>query len=127
NGGTVQGNDVTLKGQTVTNSGTLQSAGNLALSVGTLEQRGTLSAKGNANVTAQQALRNSGSLLADGAMSVTADVLEQNGTLSGATALTAQTGTLTSGQASRTTSQGNVQISATRSASLNGQTDAAGA
>ncbi|MEY6827737.1 contact-dependent inhibition toxin CdiA [Enterobacter roggenkampii] len=127
NGGTVQGNDVTLKGQTVTNSGTLQSAGNLALSVGTLEQRGTLSAKGNANVTAQQALRNSGSLLADGAMSVTADTLEQNGTLSGATALTAQAGTLTSGQASRTTSQGNVQISATRSASLNGQTDAAGA
>lgn len=127
NGGTVQGNDVTLKGQTVTNSGTLQSAGNLALSAGTLEQRGTLSAKGNANVTAQQTLRNSGSLLADGAMSVTADALEQNGTLSGATALTAQTGTLTSGQASRTTSQGNVQISATRSASLNGQTDAAGA
>ncbi|WFC91169.1 contact-dependent inhibition toxin CdiA [Enterobacter roggenkampii] len=127
NGGTVQGNDVTLKGQTVTNSGTLQSAGNLALSVDTLEQRGTLSAKGNANVTAQQTLRNSGSLLADGAMSVTADVLEQNGTLSGATALTAQAGTLTSGQASRTTSQGNVQISATRSASLNGQTDAAGA
>lgn len=127
NGGTVQGNDVTLKGQTVTNSGTLQSAGNLALSVDTLEQRGTLSAKGNANVTAQQTLRNSGSLLADGAMSVTADVLEQNGTLSGATALTAQAGTLTSGQASRTTSQGNVQITATRSASLNGQTDAAGA
>lgn len=127
NGGTVQGNDVTLKGQTVTNSGTLQSAGNLALSVGTLEQRGTLSAKGNANVTAQQALRNSGSLLADGAMSVTADALEQDGTLSGATALTAQAGTLTSGQASRTTSQGNVQITATRSASLNGQTDAAGA
>lgn len=127
NGGTAQGNDVTLKGQTVTNSGTLQSAGNLALSAGTLEQRGTLSAKGNANVTAQQALRNSGSLLADGAMSVTADALEQNGTLSGATALTAQAGTLTSGQASRTTSQGNVQITATRSASLNGQTDAAGA
>ncbi|WP_262766250.1 contact-dependent inhibition toxin CdiA [Enterobacter quasiroggenkampii] len=127
NGGTVQGNDVTLKGQTVTNSGTLQSAGNLALSAGTLEQRGTLSAKGNANVTAQQTLRNSGSLLADGAMSVTADALEQNGILSGATALTAQTGTLTSGQASRTTSQGNVQITATRSASLNGQTDAAGA
>ena len=127
NGGTVQGNDVTLKGQMITNSGTLQSAGNLALSAGTLEQRGTLSAKGNANVTAQQALRNSGSLLADGAMSVTVDVLEQNGTLSGATALTAQAGTLTSGQASRTTSQGNVQITATRSASLNGQTDAAGA
>ncbi|WP_367896990.1 hemagglutinin repeat-containing protein [Enterobacter vonholyi] len=127
NGGTAQGNDVTLKGQTVTNSGTLQSAGNLALSAGTLEQRGTLSAKGNANVTVQQALRNSGSLLADGAMSVTADALEQNGTLSGATALTAQAGTLTSGQASRTTSQGNVQITATRSASLNGQTDAAGA
>ena len=127
NGGTVQGNDVTLKGQTVTNSGTLQSAGNLALSVGTLEQRGTLSAKGNANVTAQQTLRNSGSLLADGAMSVTADALEQDGTLSGATALTAQAGTLTSGQASRTTSQGNVQLTATRSASLNGQTDAAGA
>ena len=127
NGGTVQGNDVTLKGQTVTNSGTLQSAGNLALSVDTLEQRGTLSAKGNANVTAQQTLRNSGSLLADGAMSVTADALEQDGTLSGATALTAQAGTLTSGQASRTTSQGNVQLTATRSASLNGQTDAAGA
>lgn len=127
NGGTAQGSDVTLRGQTVTNNGTLQSAGNLALSAGTLEQRGTLSAKGNANVTAQQILRNGGSLLADGAMSVTADALEQNGILSGATALTAQAGTLTSGQASRTTSQGNVQLTATRSASLNGQTDAAGA
>lgn len=127
NGGTAQGSDVTLKGQTVTNSGTLQSAGSLALSAGTLAQRGTLSAKGNADVTAQQALRNDGSLLADGAMNVTAGVLEQNGTLSGATALTAQAGTLTSGQASRTTSQGNIQITATRSASLNGQTDAAGA
>lgn len=127
NGGTVQGYDVTLKGQTVTNNSTLQSGGNLALSAGTLEQRGTLSAKGNANVTAQQTLRNGGSLLADGAMNVTAGTLEQNGTLSGATALTAQAGTLTSGQASRTTSQGNVQITATRSASLSGQTDAAGA
>ncbi|BBZ85439.1 hemagglutinin-like protein [Enterobacter asburiae] len=127
NGGTAQGSDVTLKGQTVTNNGTLQSAGSLALSAGTLAQRGTLSAKGNANVTAQQTLRNDGSLLADGAMNVTAGVLEQNGTLSGATALTAQAGTLTSGQASRTTSQGNIQITATRSASLNGQTDAAGA
>ncbi|MGS6287592.1 hemagglutinin repeat-containing protein [Enterobacter asburiae] len=111
----------------MTNSGTLQSAGSLALSAGTLAQRGTLSAKSNADVTAQQALRNDGSLLADGAMNVTAGVLEQNGTLSGATALTAQAGTLTSGQASRTTSQGNIQITATRSASLNGQTDAAGA
>ncbi len=127
NDGTAQGNDVTLKGQTVTNNGTLQSAGNLALSAGTLAQRGTLSAKGDATVTAQQTLRNGGSLLADGAMNVTADALEQNGTLSGATALTAQAGTLTSGQASRTTSQGNIQITATRSASLNGQTDAAGA
>lgn len=127
NGGTAQGNDVTLKGQTVTNNGTLQSGGSLALSAGTLEQRGTLSAKGNADVTAQQTLRNGGSLLADGAMNVTAGTLEQNGTLSGATALTARAGTLTSGQASRTTSQGNVQITATRSASLNGQTDAAGA
>ncbi|EPJ9400360.1 hemagglutinin repeat-containing protein [Enterobacter bugandensis] len=60
-------------------------------------------------------------------MNVTAGTLEQNGTLSGATALTAQADTLTSGQASRTTSQGNVQLTATRSASLNGQTDAAGA
>nr|WP_244997387.1 hemagglutinin repeat-containing protein [Enterobacter dykesii] len=127
NDGTAQGSDVTLKGQTVTNNATLQSAGNLVLSAGTLEQRGTLSAKGDATVTVQQTLRNGGSLLADGAMNVTADALEQNGTLSGATALTAQAGTLTSGQASRTTSQGNIQITATRSASLNGQTDAAGA
>ncbi len=127
NGGMVQGNDITLLGQTVTNNGTLQSAGTLALNADTLEQQGTLSAKGDANVTAQQTLRNGGSLLADGAMNVTAGSLEQNGTLSGATALTAQADTLTSGQASRTTSQGNVQLTATRSASLNGQTDAAGA
>lgn len=127
NGGTVQGNDITLLGQTVTNNGTLQSAGTLALNADTLEQQGTLSAKGDANVTAQQTLRNGGSLLADGAMNVTAGSLEQNGIVSGATALTAQADTLTSGQASRTTSQGNVQLTATRSASLNGQTDAAGA
>ncbi|XAY02951.1 hemagglutinin repeat-containing protein [Enterobacter chuandaensis] len=127
NGGTAQGNEITLKGQTVINNGTLQSAGKLTLNADTLEQQGTLSAKGDANVTAQQTLRNGGSLLADGAMNVTAGTLEQNGTLSGATALTAQADTLTSGQASRITSQGNVQLTATRSASLNGQTDAAGA
>ncbi|MEZ6881943.1 hemagglutinin repeat-containing protein [Enterobacter sp. KB-280D8] len=127
NGGAVQGSDITLRGQTVTNSGTLQSAGTLALNAGTLEQQGTLSAKGDANVTARQTLRNGGSLLADGAMNVTAGTLEQNGTLSGTTALTAQADTLTSGQASRTTSQGNVQLTANRSANLNGQTDAAGA
>ncbi|MCM7590321.1 hemagglutinin repeat-containing protein [Enterobacter chuandaensis] len=127
NGGTAQGNEITLKGQTVINNGTLQSAGKLTLNADTLEQQGTLSAKGDANVTAQQTLRNGGSLLADGAMNVTASTLEQNGTLSGATALTAQADTLTSGQASRITSQGNVQLTATRSASLNGQTDAAGA
>ncbi|MFB4720786.1 hemagglutinin repeat-containing protein [Enterobacter chuandaensis] len=127
NGGTAQGNEITLKGQTVINNGTLQSAGKLTLNADTLEQQGTLSAKGDANVTAQQTLRNGGSLLADGAMNVTAGTLEQNGTLSGATALTAQADTLTSGQVSRITSQGNVQLTATRSASLNGQTDAAGA
>ncbi|MGP6137358.1 hemagglutinin repeat-containing protein [Enterobacter chuandaensis] len=127
NGGTAQGNEITLKGQTVINNGTLQSAGKLTLNADTLEQQGTLSAKGDANVTAQQTLRNGGSLLADGAMNLTAGTLEQNGTLSGATALTAQADTLTSGQVSRITSQGNVQLTATRSASLNGQADAAGA
>ncbi|TIM58448.1 MAG: filamentous hemagglutinin N-terminal domain-containing protein, partial [Mesorhizobium sp.] len=127
NGGTAQGNDVTLKGQTIINNGTLQSVGKLTLNADNLEQQGTLSAKGDANVTARQTLRNGGSVLADGAMNVTAGTLEQNGTLSGTTALTAQADTLTSGQASRTTSQGNVQLTANRSASLNGQTDAAGA
>jgi len=127
NTGLLQGSDVNLQGQTITNSGTLQSGGQLVLNADALTQRGTLGAKGDANIVVDKSLNNSGNLLADGALSVKAGTLVQDGKLSGAKSLTAQADTLTSGKDSRTTSQGNVQLSAARQADLNGQTDAAGA
>jgi len=127
NSGSLQGNDVTVKSQTLSNSGTLQSGGQLALSAGTLTQQGTLSAKGDADLDVSESLQNSGDLLADGALNVKTGVLAQNGVLSGAKALSVNADSITSGKASRTTSQGNIQLTASQLADLNGQTDAAGA
>ncbi|WP_235134388.1 hemagglutinin repeat-containing protein [Lelliottia amnigena] len=127
NSGSLQGNGVTLKSQTLTNSGTLQSGGQLALSAGTLTQQGTLSAKGDADLDVSESLQNSGDLLADGGLNVKTGALVQNGVLSGAKALSVNADSITSGKASRTTSQGNIQLTATQLADLNGQTDAAGA
>lgn len=127
NSGSLQGNGVTLKSQTLTNSGTLQSGGQLALSAGKLTQQGTLSAKGDADLDVSESLQNSGDLLADGALNVKTGALAQNGVLSGAKALSVNADSMTSGKASRTTSQGNIQLTATQLADLNGQTDAAGA
>ncbi|WP_449545990.1 polymorphic toxin type 25 domain-containing protein [Lelliottia amnigena] len=127
NSGSLQGNGVTLKSQTLTNSGTLQSGGQLALSAGTLTQQGTLSAKGDADLDVSESLQNSGDLLADGGLNVKTGALAQNGVLSGAKALSVNADSITSGKASRTTSQGNIQLTASQLADLNGQTDAAGA
>jgi filamentous hemagglutinin len=127
NGGTLQGSDVSLQGKGITNSGTLQSGGQLTLTADRLAQQGTLSAKGDVNVVAGTALRNTGSLLSEGGLTARAGTLEQQGTLSGAKSLAVNADTLSSGQNSRTTSAGNVQLNATRSADLNGQTDAGGA
>ncbi|WP_324723283.1 hemagglutinin repeat-containing protein [Lelliottia sp. JS-SCA-14] len=127
NSGTLQGNGVTLAGKNVINSGTVQSGGQLQVSAGTLSQQGTLTAKGDAELNASESLRNSGSVVADGALRAKAGALVQNGVFSGAKALTADADTLTSGKDSRTTSQGNIQLTAAQLADLNGQTDAAGA
>ncbi|MGO3908936.1 hemagglutinin repeat-containing protein [Huaxiibacter chinensis] len=127
NGGTLQGSDVSLQGKGITNSGTLQSGGQLTLTADRLAQQGTLSAKGDVNVVAGTALRNTGSLLSEGGLTVRAGTLEQQGILSGAKSLVVNADTLSSGQNARTTSAGNVQLNATQSADLNGQTDAGGA
>lgn len=126
NSGTLQGSDVTVAGQTLTNSGTLQSGGQLAINVDTLNQHGTLGAKGDARVVTTDALTNSGSVLVDGTLNLKATTLTQQGTLSGAKGLTAETGVLTSTKDSLTTSQGNVQLTASQGADLNGLTDAGG-
>lgn len=127
NSGLLQGNGVTLQGQTLTNKGTLQSGGLLAINAGTLNQQGMLSAKGDVDLNVSETLQNSGDLLADGGLTVKTGALAQNGVLSGAKALSVNADSLTSGKGSRTTSQGNIQLTAAQLADLNGQTDAAGA
>uniref|UniRef100_UPI0037438109 hemagglutinin repeat-containing protein n=1 Tax=Lelliottia amnigena TaxID=61646 RepID=UPI0037438109 len=127
NSGSVQGNGVTLQGQTLTNKGTLQSGSQLAINAGTLNQQGMLSAKGDVDLDVSETLQNSGDLLADGGLTVKTGALAQNGVLSGAKALSVNADSLTSGKGSRTTSQGNIQLTAAQLADLNGQTDAAGA
>lgn len=126
NSGTLQGNDVTLQGRTLTNSGAVQSGGQLTLNADILNQHGTLSAKGDASLAVNDGLTNTGSTLAEGTLNLKAATLTQQGTLSGTKGLTAETGVLTSGKASLTTSQGDIQLTAGQRADLNGLTDAAG-
>ncbi len=126
NSGTLQGNDVTLQGRTLTNSGAVQSGGQLTVNADTLNQHGMLSAKGDASLAVNDGLTNTGSTLAEGTLNLKAATLTQQGTLSGAKGLTAEAGVLTSGKASLTTSQGDIQLTARQRADLNGLTDAAG-
>ncbi|EOW6646448.1 hemagglutinin repeat-containing protein [Cronobacter muytjensii] len=128
NSGTLQGNGVNVESDAVTNSGTLQSGAELALNTSTLDQQGTLSARGDAALTARDSLNNraSGKILTDGALTVNAGTLAQNGTLSGTKGIQARTERTSSGKGALTTSQGDIRLEATQDADLNGQTMAAG-
>ncbi|QXB20583.1 beta strand repeat-containing protein [Lelliottia amnigena] len=86
-----------------------------------------LSAKGDVDLNVSETLQNSGDLLADGGLTVKTGALAQNGLLSGAKALSVNADSLTSGKGSRTTSQGNIQLTAAQLADLNGQLTNAGA
>lgn len=128
NSGTLQGNGVNVESDAVTNSGTLQSGAALTLNAATLDQQGTLSARGDAALTARDSLNNraSGKILTDGALTVNAGTLTQNGTLSGTKGIQARTQQATSGKGALTTSQGDIRLDASQDADLNGQTMAAG-
>ncbi|EOT1172519.1 hemagglutinin repeat-containing protein, partial [Cronobacter dublinensis] len=128
NSGTLQGNGVNVESDAVTNSGTLQSGAALTLNAAALDQQGTLSARGDATLTARDSLNNraSGKILTDGALTVNAGTLTQNGTLSGTKGIQARTQHATSGKGALTTSQGDIRLDATQDADLNGQTMAAG-
>ncbi|EOU9535740.1 hemagglutinin repeat-containing protein [Cronobacter dublinensis] len=128
NSGTLQGNGVNVESDAVTNSGTLQSGADLTLNAATLDQQGTLSARGDAVLTARDSLNNraSGKILTDGALTVNAGTLTQNGTLSGTKGIQARTQHATSGKGALTTSQGDIRLDASQDADLNGQTMAAG-
>ncbi|NHV91424.1 filamentous hemagglutinin N-terminal domain-containing protein [Cronobacter dublinensis] len=128
NSGTLQGNGVNVESDAVTNSGTLQSGADLTLNAATLDQQGTLSARGDAALTARDSLNNraSGKILTDGALTVNAGTLTQNGTLSGTKGIQARTQQATSGKGALTTSQGDIRLDASQDADLNGQTMAAG-
>ncbi|EKK4083559.1 hemagglutinin repeat-containing protein, partial [Cronobacter dublinensis] len=128
NSGTLQGNGVNVESDAVTNSGTLQSGADLTLNAATLDQQGSLSARGDAALTARDSLNNraSGKILTDGTLTVNAGKLTQNGTLSGTKGIQARTQQATSGKGALTTSQGDIGLDATQDADLNGQTMAAG-
>ncbi|EOI3569873.1 hemagglutinin repeat-containing protein [Cronobacter dublinensis] len=128
NSGTLQGNGVNVESDAVTNSGTLQSGADLTLNAATLDQQGTLSARGDAALTARDSLNNraSAKILTDGTLTVNAGTLTQNGTLSGTTGIQARTQHATSGKGALTTSQGDIRLDASQDADLNGQTMAAG-
>ncbi|EOU9562694.1 hemagglutinin repeat-containing protein [Cronobacter dublinensis] len=128
NSGTLQGNGVNVESDAVTNSGTLQSGADLTLNAATLDQQGTLSARGDATLTARDSLNNraSGKILTDGALTVNAGTLTQNGTLSGTKGIQARTQHATSGKGALTTSQGDIRLDASQDADLNGQTMATG-
>ncbi|ELZ9929170.1 hemagglutinin repeat-containing protein [Cronobacter malonaticus] len=128
NRGTLQGNGVTVDSDAVTNSGTLQSASALTLKGKTLDQQGTVSARGDAVLNLTDSLRNgtNGKILTDGTLAANTGALEQNGTLSGAKRLDVQAQQVTSGKGALTTSQGDIRLDAVGKADLSGQTIAAG-
>ncbi|MEX5384698.1 hemagglutinin repeat-containing protein [Cronobacter muytjensii] len=128
NSGTLQGNGVNVESDAVTNSGTLQSGTDLTLNAATLDQQGTISARGDAALTARDSLNNraSAKILTDGTLTVNAGTLAQNGTLSGKKGIQARTERTSSGKEALTTSQGDIRLDATQDADLNGQTMAAG-
>ncbi|EPB6708287.1 filamentous hemagglutinin N-terminal domain-containing protein [Escherichia coli] len=128
NRGTLQGNGVTVDSEAVTNSGTLQSASALTLKGKTLDQQGTVSARGDAALNLTDSLRNgaNGKILTDGTLAATTGELEQNGTLSGAKRLDVQAQQVTYGKGALTTSQGDIRLDAAGKADLSGQTIAAG-
>jgi len=126
NSGTLQGNDVVVKAETLSNRGSLQSGGALNVNVNRLTQQGSLSAKGDAAIAARDGLHNSGSITADGELDVTADDLTQDGTLSGSAGLKVTAGQLASRQGALTTSQGDIAITAARDVSLDGSVEAQG-
>ncbi|EOL8967182.1 hemagglutinin repeat-containing protein [Cronobacter dublinensis] len=128
NSGTLQGNGVNVESDAVTNSGTLQSGADLTLNAATLDQQGSISARGDAALTARDSLNNraSGNILTDGTLTVNAGTLTQNGTLSGTKGIQARTQHITSGKGALTTSQGDIRLDASQDADLNGQTMAAG-
>ncbi|ELY4609147.1 hemagglutinin repeat-containing protein [Cronobacter turicensis] len=128
NRGTLQGNGVTVDSDAVTNSGTLQSASALTLKGKTLDQQGTVSARGDAALNLTDSLRNgtNGKILSDGTLTANTGELEQNGTLSGTKRLGVQAQQVTSGKGALTTSQGDIRLDAVGKADLNGQTIAAG-
>ena len=127
NSGLLQGDSVVLKGGAMENRGALQSAGALSLDAASLDQQGTLSAKGDTTVAVNGTLRNSGTLLSNGKLEINAGELVQNGTLSGDSSVTVNTGKLSTGKNSLTTSLGSADLNATQQADLNGQINAAGA
>jgi filamentous hemagglutinin len=127
NSGLLQGDSVALKGGAMENRGALQSAGALSLDAASLDQQGTLSAKGDTSVAVNGTLRNSGTLLSNGKLEINAGELVQNGTLSGDSSVTVNTGKLSTGKNSLTTSLGSADLNATQQADLNGQINAAGA
>ncbi|ELY4855626.1 hemagglutinin repeat-containing protein [Cronobacter turicensis] len=128
NRGTLQGNGVTVDSDAVTNSGTLQSASALTLKGKTLDQQGTVSARGDAALNLTDSLRNgtNGKILSDGTLAANTGELEQNGTLSGTKRLDVQAQQVTSGKGALTTSQGDIRLDVVGKAELNGQTIAAG-
>ncbi|ELY7393651.1 hemagglutinin repeat-containing protein [Cronobacter universalis] len=128
NRGTLQGNGVTVDSDGMTNSGTLQSASALTLKGKTLDQQGTVSARGDAVLNLTDSLRNgtNGKILTDGTLAATTGELEQNGTLSGAKRLHIQAQQVTSGKGALTISQGDIRLDAAGKADLSGQTIAAG-
>ncbi|WP_373326839.1 two-partner secretion domain-containing protein, partial [Cronobacter turicensis] len=128
NRGTLQGNGVTVDSDAVTNSGTLQSASALTLKGKTLDQQGTVSARGDAALNLTDSLRNgtNGKILTDGTLAANTGELEQNGTLSGTKRLDVQAQQVTSGKGALTTSQGDIRLDVVGKAELNGQTIAAG-
>lgn len=119
---------MTVDSDAVTNSGTLQSASALTLKGKTLDQQGTVSARGDAAFNLTDSLRNgaNGKILTDGTLAVDTGALEQNGTLSGIKRLDVQAQQVTSSKGALTTSQGDIRLDADGKADLNGQTIATG-
>ncbi|MBS1205959.1 MAG: fhaB 4 [Proteobacteria bacterium] len=110
---------------TLSNSGSLLSGGNLTVNTKDFTQSGSTGAKGKADITASGKLTNTGSLVSDDALALKAQDVTQNGVLSGGKGLTVNAQTLTSGKNSVTHSDAAMTLN-TATATLDGETSAGG-
>ncbi len=114
--------NVTLTAQTITHQGQLISGGDTNITAGSLDNRGSVAAKGGLTASATE-LTSSGTLQGS-TLGISGDNVQNTGTLAADGLLRVDAGTLTAGADSTITGKADVALTAQTRADLNGRVNA---